>query len=42
MNPVYRDEFDLLFPLLDEDELEELFTELWLRFSPLEMDEVLG
>lgn len=41
VNPVYRDEFDLLFPLLDEDELDELFTRLWLRFEPLEMDEVL-
>lgn len=40
-NPVYRDEMPLIFPLLDEEELDELFTRLWLRFEPLEMDEVL-
>ncbi len=41
VNPVYRDEMPLIFPLLDEEELDELFTRLWLRFEPLTMEEVL-
>lgn len=40
-NPVYRDEMPLIFPLLDDKELDDIFTELWLRFEPLEMDDVL-